>query len=595
MRRTIRSVLATTFVLLAGCSDRVDPVPSGPSLDVEVASTAVGVFEGVAAPARVKTAAHPFQASFALRNTGSVSVRYAEVALVLLRQDGTQAYEIRRWTDVTVPANGQWHTAVITEDSAAPGQHGLLVRGRLPGGAWTPFSAQPGAANPLVISAVSGGAFAAVIERINIGPSSVPSGTRPQISATIRNTSTTDTEWQGAATFWIHRRVQRNGVVLWRDSVRQAFGVRETRVGFAVPGPYETIATGAYDVTYEVRSGDNLNLFARRRETFWVTSTAPGTGSCNVPRTATHRIGYRSFTRPPYGFRGATPWLVAVHDAAQSGNSRVEIDFIRLWARVGGVARIVAANEFDDGVFGGELNAIDPWFKGERDSMPGVVGGGVLTIRPSDRPGRVWHPYLEKYPRVDIRGADSVWMEARVRLGGPVMIQAGLDFWEQLTGNADSTRLEEAAAGDWVCTQGVWHTLRLEPALQMVGGITLTTAPAGSPYRTGSPITGSFLVQNFDDDTLQLTGIGIETRRLVNADAHCDWKKNSPISAFGWATSVRLPPGAKLRHTQAWTPQQPGDYCLVITRGVRRITGDTLYTRVAGPALFKRIQVVAGN
>jgi hypothetical protein len=289
-------------------------------------------------------------------------------------------------------------------------------------------------------------------------------------------------------------------------------------------------------------------------------------------------VSYTAFWRSPYGFKGATPWLSIVHDPRRTGTSIVDIDFIRLWTRTGGIVRLVAANEYDgDAVYGGELRKRDPWFSGNQESMPATMEGGLLRIRPSDRPEMVWHPYLSKNPRDDISAADSVWIEIRVRITGPAMVQGGLDYWRNVTGVSGDS-LSEAGATDWTCSSGVWHTLTLQPSTEMSGRVQFFTNPPGSMVRVGSSLEAVYVIRNRDDDTVRLKGIGIETRRSTPGDQHCNPLVLPWVEAFNWDTAVVLPPGGRFGGQAKWTPQVAGRYCLTIVEK-RTDTPDTVYQR----------------
>ena len=552
MRRAILYTLASA-ALAAGCQDRAETPVSGQAMDVSATSTTTGVSEGVHAPPQVAPG-QDFQMSFSLRNPAASPVQFAELALAVLRPDGTHLYDAGRWTNTTVPAGGTWSGSTISAvySTVPVGTYAAIARGRLPGGAWFNFSAA-GGTNPESFAVVTGGAFAAVVGGVNVYPSSLPPGRRPYISATVRNTSTSNTQWQGHATFRIQATVQRNGVLIKQQEwSAEPFAYNETRSGFAVAPDFDNSVTGEYQVEYRILTGDGVHLLTARRESFWI-EPAPVQAACTAPAGATHRMSYMSFYTPPYGFKGATPWLTVVHNGQQAGTSMVEIDFIRLWGRMGGVDQVLSANEYNDGVFGGQLAARSPWYGTPTAPMPGTISNGVLVIRPSDYPDRVWHPYLELFPRRDITLASNVRFEVRYRITGPALVQAGLDYWQYVDGRKDDpakSRNEEAAATDWNCTTGVWQTAVIERSTEVSAGITVTTVPAGQTMRAGVPLRASFSVKNFDDDTVRLAQIGVEVRRVINGDPHCDPWVSQHVSAFGWVTTpVALAPGSTLSHS----------------------------------------------
>jgi hypothetical protein len=572
-------------LLLAACQDREEETPSGPNLEFVPSSAVVSVSEGIFAPPQVKPG-QQFQLGFTLRNIGSLPGQYAEVALAILRPDGAHLYDAGHWTNIAVSVGGTWNGNVVTSLSAGlpPGMYRAVVRGRVPGGNWFEFPAQ-GASNPLYFTVTNGGAFAAVISGINVYPSSVAPGMRPRITAVIRNTATADTPWQGHATFIIRAVVRRSGtLVKQQEWTSQAFAYSQSREGFEVGANFNTSTPGVYEVEYRVLTGDAAHLLALRRESFWVES-AVAQAACTPPREAVHDVSYRSFAKAPYGFRGATPWLVALHDAAHPGaESRIEIDFIRLWGRASGVDRVISSNEYEDGRFGGELLLRDSTLGATGEGLPGTIVDGVLVIRPSDRKDRVWHPYLDLLPRADISRYTEVRLEIRYRITGPVLLQAGLDYWKYVDGTSnhailDRRRLEEAAVTDWKCTSGAWQTARLERSTEATS-ISVAPAQAGQAMRVGVPLRATFSMRNFDDDSIHLRQVGIEARRVVTKDPYCDWKVSPRQPAFPWrATRLALAPSATFTHSSVWTPDTAGTYCLTVVEK-RRDTPESLYQKV---------------
>ncbi len=313
-------------------------------------------------------------------------------------------------------------------------------------------------------------------------------------------------------------------------------------------------------------------------------ASAAAAQACIAPPEANQPVSYASFSLAPFGFKAATPWMTVVHDQGQAAPSTVEIDYIRLIGRVGGVDQIISRNEYTDGRFGGQLAARTPWYGPPIQAMPGTISNGVLVIRPSDHPGQVWHPYLELYPRADISNASSVRIEVRYRITGPARVQSGLDYWQYEDGRTDHPdptrrRNAEAAVTDWDCTRDVWRTVGLERSTELPVPISVTTVPAGQAIRVGVPLRGTFTLRNNDDDPIGFEAVGIETRRVVNGDKYCDPAVSQHLNAFGWITSGPvMAPGATLTHTSDWTPAAAGTYCLTVVEK-RQGTPPNLYQR----------------
>jgi hypothetical protein len=408
----------------------------------------------------------------------------------------------------------------------------------------------------------------ASLSTVEVSPTPVTQGNSPEISVSITNTTSTEARDGGAVTLLVRAKISRGGNTVSQQEWREAFGPGERKTGFLLPPNFDTGQLGSYSVLYEVYSDDGRTQLDSEQTAFTVVqSIGP---ACNVPSEPNQKQSYLAFWRAPYGFAGATPWLNVLHDTRQSGSSVVEIDYIRLWARIGGVSQPVASNEYNTNKFGGQLCARTPWYGGPCSNMPGSISNGVLTIRPSDFGNHVWHPYLESWPdpRFNIGQADSVWIETRFRISGPAMVQAGLDYW-QYVDYPSSNRIEEAGATDWHCSQGVWQTVGLERGTEVVGSIQLANPSGGAQLRAGESVTGTFTVTNFDAETVRLAEIGIETRLLASGDSYCDYTRSQRVEAFSWRLNVDLAPGASMRHSTKWTPPSAGTYCVTIVQKQR--------------------------
>jgi hypothetical protein len=469
MRRLSICLLAVSNLWLVACRDHGSTPVSGGLQSTEVLNVATGVAEGVHAPPQVEPG-QAFQMAFTLRNDGGTAAGYDSIALAMIRPDGSHAYDAGKWSNISVPSGGTWTGNVVTTlfSNTPTGNWTVFARGYVAGTGWFNLTTR-GGVNPRTLPVVTNGAFAALITAVNLSPSSVAPDTRPTINATIRNTSTDDSGFGGDATFHIRASVRRNGAVVQEQSwLSQQFDPGQTKTGFAITQDFTTTAPGRYDVSYVVRSGDDVHQYAIHQQSFWV--DPPVSASCTPPPEATRSVSYAAFWRSPFGFRGATPWLSIVHQEGQSAASQVEIDYIRLWADIDKGPRIVSANEYENGIFGGQLADRSPWFReGSVLAMPAEIRGGVLIIRPSDHRTKVWHPYLELLPRVDINRARRVWMEARVRITGPALVQAGLDHWREV-GGRHGDRMLETASGDWACASGVWQSIVLERSVELQGG-----------------------------------------------------------------------------------------------------------------------------
>jgi hypothetical protein len=177
----------------------------------------------------------------------------------------------------------------------------------------------------------------------------------------------------------------------------------------------------------------------------------------------------------------------------------------------------------------------------------------------------VWHPFLGTWPnpRKDLSAATRVWFVARVRLHGPVAVQGGIDYYRDLSGYDGTNRLEEGAATDWEYAQGEWINLTTERSTEVPNLIQISPITANGTYAAYTPITATFTLQNFDDNTIRLAEVGIDTRRIFSSsEQHCDPWNVQWVGAFQWATNVQLAPGASMSYTATWNAPSPGFYCM---------------------------------
>jgi hypothetical protein len=129
-------------------------------------------------------------------------------------------------------------------------------------------------------------------------------------------------------------------------------------------------------------------------------------------------------------FRAATAWLNAVYDERKGVRSWVEVDYLKLYARINGVDSLVASDEYGDGLVGGRVYG--GWFASEweyiKDSGATFINESVIL--PVDSCTQcVWHLWVIDYPRRLLPpSASKVWVEARFRIVGAAVVQLGWDY-----------------------------------------------------------------------------------------------------------------------------------------------------------------------
>jgi hypothetical protein len=146
------------------------------------------------------------------------------------------------------------------------------------------------------------------------------------------------------------------------------------------------------------------------------------------------------------GFTAATPWFTIVDDPRAPEASSVEIDFVRLYARVNGRDSLISRNEYDDSRVGGayyQRMSGPGWFGARLGDIPSVsrLVNGVLVLPVGDRPEWIWHVWLhdpwrsskgQHYRRTLPAGTDLVWVEARLRIRGAAVAQVGFDYYRNI-------------------------------------------------------------------------------------------------------------------------------------------------------------------
>jgi hypothetical protein len=154
---------------------------------------------------------------------------------------------------------------------------------------------------------------------------------------------------------------------------------------------------------------------------------------------------------PPAGFRAAVCWMQAVQDTLGEGESRVETDWMRLYAVVDGRDVQIANDDFQAGQVCGGLYTRYPWFGGNvQTPMRSEFLGGHLLLRPSENADKVYHWWNCERASLP-EGTTTVWAQARIRIHGPAAVQAGIDYWRDLDVQYGGYNVNnrEAASSAW--------------------------------------------------------------------------------------------------------------------------------------------------
>lgn len=161
-------------------------------------------------------------------------------------------------------------------------------------------------------------------------------------------------------------------------------------------------------------------------------------------------------------------WAVVLHDNNYNLQSKVEIDYLRLYARIGNIDTLISSDEYDtpSATFNhGGLYWRYPFFPGDdsHDPMPGTIFNGSLIFYPSSIPDTVWHFWNEKRAAIN-SNYTSYYVEIKYRITGNACIQIGMDFR-----NVTNT-VYEVGLSDWKFESynNEWEILRFDSKVDTV-------------------------------------------------------------------------------------------------------------------------------
>ncbi|RPH33345.1 MAG: hypothetical protein EHM93_05185 [Bacteroidales bacterium] len=183
-----------------------------------------------------------------------------------------------------------------------------------------------------------------------------------------------------------------------------------------------------------------------------------------IPLEAVPKTAYITYLTPPNNFKSVIGWITAIHDRRTTQPSFIEIDYLRLYARVNGVDILLNSDEYNDNKAEGGLFLRNPWF-GENNNNPILYeyrNSENLILRTSIKPDNVWHVWNNKWPRVNVPvNTERCWLEVKCKITGSALIQIGIDFWRDSTSLWAGYHVNniEAGVSNWYYEQGVWHII----------------------------------------------------------------------------------------------------------------------------------------
>ncbi len=163
---------------------------------------------------------------------------------------------------------------------------------------------------------------------------------------------------------------------------------------------------------------------------------------------------YCRYNLPPNGFTAILPWMHALYTGDGNSASKVEVDYIRLYAHYlsGDVllfSEDYSIDEIYTGYDHGGLYLRYPFFYDEENNcsaMPAEIINGCLTIFPSEHKEKVFHWWISE--RVFIPDdIEYVFVEAKMRITGDTLVQVAIDFWKDKTATYAGLDVNNTEAG----------------------------------------------------------------------------------------------------------------------------------------------------
>lgn len=182
-----------------------------------------------------------------------------------------------------------------------------------------------------------------------------------------------------------------------------------------------------------------------------------------IPNEVAHKEGYVKYTGISEDYKAGVAWMQTIHNNEKEGNSKVEVDWLKLYARVKGKDIVISYDDFDiEKVCGGLFTRI-PWYGIKEEigeAMPSSFNNGILILKPYERPNKVWHLWNCNRALFPVE-TTNIWMEARVRISGPALVQFGIDYWKDLNSpdRGISVNNVEAAVSNWYFEDDNWQVI----------------------------------------------------------------------------------------------------------------------------------------
>jgi hypothetical protein len=157
----------------------------------------------------------------------------------------------------------------------------------------------------------------------------------------------------------------------------------------------------------------------------------------------------------------ANAWYSVIHDKRKGGESRVEIDYLKLFARLSNGQDMLLAYDDFNSTWDGGLYIRYPYYECSLDErfqwdMPAEIENGRLVFIPSDIPNRAWHGWCTgPWSNIPNQTID-LWVETKVKISGNALMQIGIDFKPSQHSNHNWT---EFGVSDWIHSSNEFQTV----------------------------------------------------------------------------------------------------------------------------------------
>jgi len=179
-----------------------------------------------------------------------------------------------------------------------------------------------------------------------------------------------------------------------------------------------------------------------------------------IPDEVKFRAGYINADPRPPDFKSVLLWGIAIADSrvADYENATVEVTWTQLTCRANGKDFVL--ND-DTGNVRGGLYRRNPWFGiNDHETMPLDYdrANSTVVLRVGRRADKVWH-FWSVSPRATLPPGkpEGCTVKARLRISPGALVQMGMDYWKDSTGEFAPGNSHEAGCSNWYFPSEGWQ------------------------------------------------------------------------------------------------------------------------------------------